>query len=531
MTPRLLPAGSPTFLRTFLRRDRWVILWFSVGVSVLYWSQGASVDGAYRTQAEFDRAAAAMGQNAAFIAMLGPARALNSTGGQVAWQSTAFGAITIGLMAMMLIGRHTRAEEESGRDELMRAGAVGRTAPMTAALGVTMLASLIVGLSVSLTLIGYGLPVAGSAVMGAGLAVFGIAAAAVALLVAQLTPNTRTVYGITGALLGAAYAVRAFGDVAQPALSWISPIGWYQAMHGYSGERWWPVLLLLGLAGAATVAAYRVFGVRDFAAGVLPDRPGPSRAGSGLLSGVGLALHLHRGSIRGWSLGMLFGGIGYGAIGSDVKSLLGDSEFAREFLTTGGPDLVDSFYALALLMLVLIGSGFTLAALTRVRTEEASGHAESLLATGLTRGRWLTGHLVVVAVGSLVVMVSSGLGVGLGFALVTGETDAIWRYGVSILAQLPGVLVLAGATLALLGLLPRLVWLGWLVLVFCAVVLFFGETLRLPGWLLDVSPFTHLSPAPAEPLAWTATLVVAVVGAGLVLLGAAGVLRRDIGTS
>ena len=62
-----------------------------------------------------------MESNAAFVAMAGPARALNTTGGQVARQATAFGAIVVGLMAMLIVGRHTRTEEETGRDELLRA--------------------------------------------------------------------------------------------------------------------------------------------------------------------------------------------------------------------------------------------------------------------------------------------------------------------------------------------------------------------------------------------------------------------------
>ena len=51
------------------RRDRWMVLWFTLGVTVLYWSQAVSVDGLYTTQAEFDRAAASMEDNAAFIAI------------------------------------------------------------------------------------------------------------------------------------------------------------------------------------------------------------------------------------------------------------------------------------------------------------------------------------------------------------------------------------------------------------------------------------------------------------------------------
>jgi ABC-2 type transport system permease protein len=105
-------TGAAALLRHHLRRDRWMILWWSIGVTVLYWSQAVSVDGLYATQAEFDKAAAAMDDNAAFIAMAGPARALDTVGGQVAWQATAFGAVVAGLMSMFLIGRHSRAEEE-----------------------------------------------------------------------------------------------------------------------------------------------------------------------------------------------------------------------------------------------------------------------------------------------------------------------------------------------------------------------------------------------------------------------------------
>ena len=76
-------------LRHFLRRDRWMLLAWSVGITLLYWSQAVSVKGLYATQAEFDRAAVAMEANTAFVAMTGPARALNTIGGQVTWQATA----------------------------------------------------------------------------------------------------------------------------------------------------------------------------------------------------------------------------------------------------------------------------------------------------------------------------------------------------------------------------------------------------------------------------------------------------------
>ena len=128
-----MATDAGLLLRFNLRRDRLMLLWWVLGGVLLYWSQAVSVEGLYPTQAEFDKAAASMADNAAFIAMAGPARALNTVGGQVAWQASAFGAIVAGLLSMFLVGRHTRAEEESGRDELVRAGAVGRRAPVAAA--------------------------------------------------------------------------------------------------------------------------------------------------------------------------------------------------------------------------------------------------------------------------------------------------------------------------------------------------------------------------------------------------------------
>ncbi len=120
-------TGTWLFLRAFLRRDRWMYLWWGLGVALLYVSQAWSVDGLYTTQAEFDRAAASMAGNAALVAMAGPARALNTTGGQVTWQAAAFGAICAGLMSMFIIGRHTRAR---GGDRPRRAAARGTGGPV-----------------------------------------------------------------------------------------------------------------------------------------------------------------------------------------------------------------------------------------------------------------------------------------------------------------------------------------------------------------------------------------------------------------
>jgi ABC-2 type transport system permease protein len=522
-------TGMWVLVRAFLRRDRWLLLWWALGGTVLYWSQAISVKGLYATQAEFDRAAAMMESNPALIAMAGPARALNTVGGQVTWQAAAFGAIALGLMSMFLIGRHTRAEEESGRDELIRAGVVGRRAPMTAALVVAGIANLLVGALIAVSLISVPLAVADSVALGVGVALCGMVFAGVALVAAQLTTSTRAMYGLTGLVIAASYALRAIGDVGNAVLSWLSPIGWYQQMYAFSGLRWWPALLLVAAAAATTLGAYVVFERRDIGAGVFAARPGPAEAHRTLNSSWGLAWRLQRGAVIGWAIGLLATGLAYGSIGQDAGNLMGDSETARDLMVAAGGDLVDGFFAMALTMQALLTAGFAISSALRPRGEEEAGHAEVVLATAQSRTRWLLSQVGVTVVGTAIVLAAGGLGLGVADALVTGEAGEVGAFTWQSLTWLPAVLVLSGLTRLLYGLSPRLATLGWLGLLYAVVVLMFAQILGFPDWVVSLSPFEQLASVPVE--AFDAGAFAAVL-ATATLLSAGGwfaLTRRDVG--
>ena len=521
-------TGTAILVRHFLRRDRWMLLWWSVGITVLYWSQAVSVEGLYATQEELDRAAALMEGNAAFVAMAGPARALNTVGGQVTWQATAFGAITIGLMSMFLVVRHTRGEEENGRDELLRAAAVGRRATTAATVVVAVLANLLAGSLVTLSLISFPLAVADSVALGAGLAAVGLVFTGTALLAAQLTSSARTAYGLTGVVIGAAYVLRAIGDVGAPVLSWLSPIGWYQGMHAFSGVRWWPLLPLLALAGVAVTAALAVFARRDHGSGVVADRTGPARASRALSTPLGLAWRQQRGAVGGWAAGLFVTGLSYGSLGTDVGDLLGDSATSQEMFIPTGTSLVEGFYATAILMLALMSSAFAIASALRPRHDESSGRVEVLLATGLSRTRWLLTQVVLTTLASAAVVLLGGLGLGLGYALTVGDRGAVGRYLVATLPHLAPVLVLAGLATLAYGALARRAGLAWLGLVLAVVVLLFGTVFRMPEWLQDLSPFHHLALVPAEDFRWAPLLALTAAAVALAAAGIAVFTRRDI---
>ncbi len=521
-------TGVGTLLRAYLRRDRWLLVWWTAGITVLYWSQAVSVKGLYATQAEFDRAAAAMEGNPALIAMAGPDRALNTVGGQVTWQATAFGAIVIGLMCMFLVGRHTRADEESGRDELVRAAAVDRHATTTATLLLCMIASTLVGACVALSLVSVPLAIPDSVALGVGLGLCGTVFTGVALLAAQVTSTTRAMYAATGTVLGVAFVLRAVGDVGAIVLTWLSPIGWYQRMYAFSGLRWWPSLFLIATASALVAAAYAVFARRDHGAGIVAARPGPAHAAPALSSTLGLAWRLQRGSVLGWTAGLFLMGLAYGSLGDSVGSLIGDSDAARDMMAQGSGDLVDGFYGTAIVMLALMAAGFGISSALRPRGEEDDGRVESLLATGLSRERWLWGHVTVTVLGSTLVLVAAGLGLGVSFGLTSGDWGAARELVVASVAYIAPVLCLAAFARLLHGLSPRAASLAWLGLLFAVTVLMFGELWGFPEWLRGVSPFHHLALVPAESFRAEPVLVVA---ATALLLSGAGQLAfrsRDI---
>jgi ABC-2 type transport system permease protein len=521
-------AGTKRLLRFHLRRDRLMLLWWTLGGVLLYWSQAVSTKGLYPTQAEFDRAAANMANNAAFIAMAGPARALNTLGGQVAWQASAFGAILAGLMSMFLIGRHTRAEEESGRDELVRAGAVGRYAPLLAAALVAVLANVLFGGLVAASLIGYGLAVPGSVSLGLAAGLAGLVFGAVTLVAAQLSEGTRSMYGVTGAAIAASYVLRAVGDVGNGALSWLSPIGWGQAMHAFSGERWWPALLSVVAVAVLSALALRLFARRDIGAGIWAARPGPERAGPRLRGSLGLAWRLQRGALVGWVVGLFAIGLAYGAIGDDVRDLVGDSQFSTDVFGQGGGSLVDSFYAAAAVLLALMAAGFSISSALRPRGEELDGRVENLLATALPRWWWAMSHLVVTMAGTVVVVGAAGLGLGVGYAAVTGDGTAVPRLLGATIPYVAAVLVLVALTWLGYGLAPRWASLGWLLLTFCVVVMLFGELLHFPDWLKSLSPFSHLALVPAQSFAWAPVIWLLVIAAAVGASGFAALRHRDL---
>ncbi len=523
-------TGTLALTRFILRRDRIRILVWIVALVALAALTTVGIEGVFPTQAALDQTAAATQHNAAAIAFNGPAQGLNTVGGQVAFQFGAGGMVLVALMSIFMLGRLTRGEEEAGRLEVVRSLPVGIHANTLAAALTVAAMNLAVGVLTAAVLIAQGLPAAGSVIFGVSFILVGLVFGGVALLVAQVTESTRVVYGIAGAVLGAAYVLRAIGDIGDGTVSWFSPIGVAQKARPFADERWWPLLLLVAVTVLLVAAAAALAVRRDLGAGLVAPRPGPPAAAPSLGHPLGLAFRLQRGSLLGWGAGVLVIGIAYGWIGPTVDTFIGQNKALAELLAgAGGGSLTDLYFASSFRLMALLATGFAIQSALRVRSEETSMRADLVLATPVSRWRFAASHLAVACAGSVILLAVAGLATGLTYGLAGGGMQSVPRLFVAALVYAPAMWIMVGLAIALDGLVPRWVGASWAILVACVVVGFLGAVLGLPGWLQDLSPFERVPQLPAASLTLLPLVVMSAVAAGLTLIGLTGLRRRDIG--
>jgi ABC-2 type transport system permease protein len=521
-------AGAATLARFSARRDRVRIAVCALALVGVVFVSSSSLSSLYPTAADRAKLAATLEDNPAVIALRGPARGLDTLGGLIAFQIGANGATALALMSLLLAGRYTRTEEERGRTELVRAAVVGRAAPVVAAFAVVAAIDLVVGAGVACALLAVGEPLAGSLALGASFAATGVVFGAVAVLTAQVTDSARASHGLAAAVLGAAYVLRAAGDVGDGTLSWLSPIGWGQATRPFAGERWWPLLIAVVATAALLAAAFALLARRDLGSGLVHARPGPPVAGPRLATPLGFALRLQRGSLIGWSVGLFCLGLTYGAVGADAGDLLDTSSELSDFFDRGGAGVVDAFLATTFLLGALVVAGFAVQSVLRLRGEESSGRAEPVLATAIGRRRWAGGHLATALGGGVLVMLAMGLGAGIAYAARTGDAVQIPRLAGAALGQLPAVWVVAGLAVCGYGVASRLAAVGWLALAVCVLLAVVGPLLDLPDAVMDLSPFTHSPSLPGGSLDVRALVGMTAIAAALVAGGLAAFVRRDV---
>jgi ABC-2 type transport system permease protein len=524
-------TGTRHLVRLILRRDRLRLPLWLIGLGGMIAISAVAVPPIYDTPAKIAGYAAAVGTSPVSYLMSGRQAGIDTIGGIVANEISQVAQLGICLMVMFLVVRHTRAEEETGRAELLRSAVLGRHAATLAGLLYGVTAALLIGLITTGSMLAAGLDILGSITYGVGLTLLGLCYVAVSLVAAQLSTSARGALGLAGLAVALGYLVRGIGAMQDNALVWASPFGWAQRMDAFGAEQWWPAPLLMSVTAALLGLAAWLTAHRDFGGGVLQPRPGQPRASRFLGTPVGLVLRLQRGLLIGWAFGLAALGLLYGAVIPTIPDLVASNpDIALVIGASADAEraLIDAFLRYIFLFMAVISTGFAVSSVLRLRSEEEAGRAEAVLATGVRRSAWLGATVLVAGLGALVLSLVMGLGLAVGYAVGMGEWDRIAGQVAGQMSYLPGVLVLAAAAIAITGVVPRWSLLAWAGVAFVSFQVLLSETLRLPDWVDGISPFWHLPGLPVETFDAAPGAVQLALAGALVVLGLWGYRRRDI---
>lgn len=529
-------TGTWMLTRFALRRDRILLpVWILVFSLMTVFSASATI-ALYPDVATRVMAASAVNDVPVAVALYGRIWDPTSLGALTLLKMSAMGGVMIAILAIMLVTRHARAEEEKGRTELLGATVVGAWAGLTAAVIVALVAMVGIAVLSALGLWAVGLPAAGSWAFGLSWAMTGMAFAAVSAVTSQVTTSGRSATALALVALAVAYLLRAVGDVlgdadAPSILSWLSPIGWGQQVRPYAGDRLWVLALPALFTVVMLWAALTLQSRRDLGAGLLPERTGRATAAPGLRTPLALAWRLQYPMLVGWLAAYAIMGAVIGSIVNDLSGMM-DTPQAREMIAAlGGSDvLMEAFIALEFSIIAFVTAAYGIVAARRLATEEADGHLEPVLACSVPRVRYLMSHVTVALIGTTLLTLTQGASFALASAASSGSTTLVGATIGAAMAYLPAIWLMTAVVVLLFGFAPRATVAAWVLLVAFVLVSELGALLKWPQWVLDASPFSHVPQLPAEAMDWLPLLVLTAIAVAFTAAGAGRFRARDLST-
>jgi len=475
----------------------------------------------------------------AMVAMMGPVYGADNytTGAMYSNAMLLWVIITVAIMNIFLVIRHTRSDEEKGRTEVVRSLPTGRLANLSA----TLIVAVIVNTTLAI-LTGLGIAVMGvesmgllgSLTYGAAIGVSGLFFAAVAALFAQLSSSARGAVGFSLVTMGVIYLMRAAGDMGSETLSLVSPMGLVQRAQIYVANYWWPIMALLLEAVVVFGVAYALNAVRDMDQGFIHAKPGRKEASSFLKSSFGLAFRLQWNMLLIWIISLFVLGLAYGAVLGDIDAFVESSDFYSQIVGSN-PDftIAQMFVSMVTSIMALIALAPVLIAISKPGSEEKDGRAEHVLSRAVSRGKYLGGHLVLALAASVLVQGAVALGIYVAAVSVLPEPgDLSLAYLLQAnLVYLPAVWVMIGVAVLLIGLWPKATAAIWGYYGFVFFASFMGRMPGLlPSWLNQLSPYGYIPQLPVDTVNFPTLAVLVVIAAALVVGGMAFYRRRDIAT-
>lgn len=422
------------------------------------------------------------------------------------WRVRMSAALILSVLNVVLVAGHTRKEEELGRLELLRSGAVGRLAPLTAVFIKIIGANLLGGLAMMLAFVAVSFPIAGSfvAAMSTSLSVCFIAA--LTAVFAQLAPNARLARGLSfGAIAVFLILCIVANALDSNELLMCTPFGWCAYARPYAGENWFLFLFAIPATALPIIVAYMLMERRDMGGSYIRETRGRTVARHSFRTPFALSWRLQRGTLFVWLIAYALMGLVIGSLMPNINKMFAGTTFAPELSAIlGGPGR--AFLAILSYILTQIVTAFAIISVLRCREEESLSRAEMVLSAPVSRVSYIIGHLCVAYLGSAAAIAL--------FGLLTGEF-------IPSISRIPAVWIVVSVTMLFFGIAPRAAApAGWGLFGILLAIEFMWEIRIVGTGFFRLSPFSWVYPGnDVSMLTITIMILLSAILAGIGLMG------------
>lgn len=522
--------------RMYLRHDRFAIIIWLLGIVSMVAAGASKIIGLSGNDKQMASLVTAL-DTPSMAALFGPLTTVKpiTTAAIFAASMMVFTGLLMAIMNIYFAIRNTRTQEDNGVLEMVRAHSVGRQSPLLATVYELLIINGATGVLSAVTLQAInmdGADLTGDWLFGIGLAVFGFMFGTFTLLLSQLASNSRGATTMSYSLLGLLYLFRAMTDVQNVKYTWWTVFGWVEKIDPYGKNRVVPILDMLGLTAVVLIVTFVISSERELGAGLLPDRPGSGRASFLLAGPVTLVFRLERTSMIAWFVGLAVYGVSMGTLFNTVGDMMTNSPMIAKIMgpaaaASVGRTTTLQFAALMSVVMAIGASVPAIATMLRLNSDERKGWLESIHARSVSRHHLFSAYTLVGTVAGLLALFAGTFGMALGSQ---GAKDpfAISRLMRSFWAFSPAVLVVIGIVAVVLGLLPRLQQVAWVIPIYALLSIYLGGLLDFPEWTKKLTPFGWINKVPLKTIQWDQAGWLVLLSAVLILTGDYLYQRRDL---